>query len=228
MSNSHDRQSRFSLSHLGEAGRRGDGSGRDYRETPAERSQVRLRRTMMQILQRTRDPFVLWTAVTLLISSTGLAQVPEGAPVVSNAAQAKFAKFPSLPDCFTGAVEHGDPSQGPSVILIKGSAGCAVPWHWHTPNEQVMMVSGTARVQAQDGQPTSLRPGAYFFMPSHHVHRFKCMTACLGFVHSLCPRPCRRRPCRRHRAFPGRDSEKRSCRSWETWLVSSMLAGGPL
>jgi len=97
----------------------------------------------------------------------------------------KFAPLPGLPACATLAVESGDPSQGASVILLKGSAGCVIPWHWHTPTEQVMIVSGSAKVQMRDsGQATTLGPGGYARMPSKHVHQFTCASACAAFVSS--------------------------------------------
>src|SRR5258706_433643 len=55
----------------------------------------------------------------------------------------KFAPMQGLPQCVTLAVESGDPTKGPSVILFKATAGCMFPWHWHTPTEQVMIVSGS-------------------------------------------------------------------------------------
>ncbi len=129
---------------------------------------------------------VLCSAVAVVMATPAqlLAQQSSEQPVVNNAATAKFANFPGLPECFTGTVENGDPNKGPSVILLKGTAGCAVPWHWHTPNEQVMMVSGNARIQAKDEKPALLQPGSYVFMPSHHVHRFSCSGACTAFLHS--------------------------------------------
>jgi quercetin dioxygenase-like cupin family protein len=57
----------------------------------------------------------------------------------------KFAPMPGLPGCATLAVESGDPSKGASVILLKGTAGCTIPWHWHTPAEQVMIAAGSAK-----------------------------------------------------------------------------------
>ena len=97
----------------------------------------------------------------------------------------KFAPLPGLPACATLAVESGDPSQGASVILLKGPAGCRIPWHWHTATEQIMMVSGSSKVQMQDtGQTSSLGPGGYAMMPSKHVHQFTCASACAAFVSS--------------------------------------------
>ena len=96
----------------------------------------------------------------------------------------KFAMFPALPTCAKGAVPSGDPSKGASMILAKASAGCAVPWHWHTPNENLMIVSGTARVQMKDQEPLTLHAGGFALMPAKHVHRFQCVTACTLYVYS--------------------------------------------
>jgi quercetin dioxygenase-like cupin family protein len=79
------------------------------------------------------------------------------------------------------AVENGDPSKGPSVIVFKGTAGCVIPWHWHTPTEQVMIISGSAKVEMKGGATSTLGPGGYVMMPSKHVHQFTCASAMLGF-----------------------------------------------
>ena len=105
--------------------------------------------------------------------------------VVRKMSENKFAPLPGLPACATLAVESGDPSKGPSVILLRGPAGCTIPWHWHTPTEQVMIVSGSGRVEMKDtGQNSVLGPGGYAMMPSKHVHQFTCTSACVAFVSS--------------------------------------------
>lgn len=96
----------------------------------------------------------------------------------------KFVTFPGLPACMLGAVENGDPSKGPSMIALKGAAGCVIPWHWHTPNEQVMIISGKARMEMKGGKSEILAPGTYALMPGKHMHQFTCVSACTGFVHS--------------------------------------------
>jgi len=45
-------------------------------------------------------------------------------PIVNPAAGAKFAPIPNAPDCFTVAVEKGDPAKGPSVILARFAPHC--------------------------------------------------------------------------------------------------------
>ena len=112
------------------------------------------------------------------------AQEPTSHPIGRNVPQNKFGAFPGLPTCAEGAVQSGDPSKGPSIILARNAAGCSIPWHWHTPNEHLMMVSGTARVEAKDEKPMTLRAGGFARLPSRHVHQFRCTTACLFYVYS--------------------------------------------
>jgi quercetin dioxygenase-like cupin family protein len=97
----------------------------------------------------------------------------------------KFAPLAGMPPCVTLAVESGDPTKGASVIVFKATAGCTIPWHWHTPTEQVMIVSGSANVEMKDsGKSAVLGPGGFALMPSKHVHQFTCRTACSAFVSS--------------------------------------------
>jgi quercetin dioxygenase-like cupin family protein len=96
----------------------------------------------------------------------------------------KFAPTPGLPSCITSAVESGDPSKGASIIVFKGTGGCKIAWHWHTPTEHVMMVNGSAKVEMKGGGSSVLGPGGYALAPSKHVHQFTCTTACTAFVSS--------------------------------------------
>lgn len=104
--------------------------------------------------------------------------------VLRKLSENKFAPMAGLPSCITLAVESGDPSKGASVIVFKGTAGCSIPWHWHTPTEHVMIVSGSAKVEMKDGSSATLSAGGYAMMPSKHVHQFTCTSACSAFVNS--------------------------------------------
>ena len=104
--------------------------------------------------------------------------------VLRKLSENKLAPMPGLPSCITMAVESGDPSKGPSVIVFKGEAGCVIRWHWHTPTEHVMIVSGSAKVEMKGGGSATLGPGGYAMMPSKHVHQFSCPSACSAFVSS--------------------------------------------
>ena len=104
--------------------------------------------------------------------------------VLRKLSENKFAPMAGLPSCITMAVESGDPSKGASMIVFKGAAGCVIPWHWHTPTEHVMIVSGSAKVEMKGGSSATLGPGGYAMMPSKHVHQFTCTSACSAFVSS--------------------------------------------
>lgn len=101
-----------------------------------------------------------------------------------NITDMQFAQMPGMPTCATASVRSGDPAKGPSIIAARMAAGCSFPWHWHTPVESVMMVTGNGRVEMKDGKPVTLAPGGFAQMPSKHVHRFSCAKKCMVYVHS--------------------------------------------
>jgi len=90
----------------------------------------------------------------------------------------KFAAIPDAPPCFTMAVAKGDPDNGPSTLLVKGTAGCDAPMHFHSVTEQLLMVRGTARLQMKGDQPKTLTAAAFATAPPRHPHRATCTTAC--------------------------------------------------
>jgi quercetin dioxygenase-like cupin family protein len=92
--------------------------------------------------------------------------------------------MPGTPDCFVMAAEQGDPGKEASILKMKGSAGCAVPWHWHPAAENIMMVSGTAQTQVKDGKPIQLGPGSFLSVPPKHVMNFACVHECTLFVYT--------------------------------------------
>lgn len=122
---------------------------------------------------------------TLLIPKTLRAQAAN--PVVNARTSMKLTALPNVPGCVTAAVESGNPASGASIILMRFAAGCAAPWHWHTPDEVVMAVSGLLRVDMKD-VPTAayLRAGDYAMAPSHHIHRASCVgtAPCIIFLQS--------------------------------------------
>ena len=126
---------------------------------------------------------VLCLSALLLICSSAQGQEMAAQPG-SNMSAMKFVTVPPFPTCAKASVANGDPTKGASVILAKATPGCVFPWHWHTPNEHIMMVSGAARLQMKDAKPVKLMAGAFALMPSHHVHQFKCLRSCVLYVYS--------------------------------------------
>jgi quercetin dioxygenase-like cupin family protein len=132
-----------------------------------------------------RGQFWLFTlSLILIISAPALGQESGGKSAGQNVAEMKFVTVPGLPACAPGSVQSGDPTKGPSIILAKVATGCSIPWHWHTPNEHLMLVSGVARLEMKDGKPLTLRAGGFAMMPFRHVHQFRCERACLLYVYS--------------------------------------------
>jgi mannose-6-phosphate isomerase-like protein (cupin superfamily) len=128
---------------------------------------------------RWRIPAAVGLFLLPLLFATAAAQ-GDDKPIIQNAAPGKFQKIPNLPDCVTAAVEQGDPT--------KGASGCRVPWHFHTPNEQLMMISGVGRVETKGEQAVNLRAGGFAYAPVKHVHQFTCVGGpCSFFLHSDAP-----------------------------------------
>jgi quercetin dioxygenase-like cupin family protein len=130
----------------------------------------------------------LFMSCTLLlissISASAQVQEPGGKPPGQNLSDMKFVTVPGLPTCALNSVQSGDPTKAPSIILGKLPTGCTVPWHWHAPNEHLMLVSGRARLEMKDGKAFTLRAGGFAVMPSRHIHQFRCEQNCLLYVYS--------------------------------------------
>jgi mannose-6-phosphate isomerase-like protein (cupin superfamily) len=86
--------------------------------------------------------------------------------------------------CISSAIEAGDPMTGRSTLLLKATPGCVVPWHFHTAEEQLIIISGTVLAEMTDHQPTRLGPGGFALMGGRMPHQFTCQdrSACLMFV----------------------------------------------
>jgi quercetin dioxygenase-like cupin family protein len=122
-------------------------------------------------------------AVTaLLLAGIALSAAGQDKAGVTTAAGSKFGNLPGLPTCATLSVQRGDPTKGPAVILAKATAGCKVPWHWHTAAENLMIVAGKAKVEMKDAAATAAAPGDYVYMPGKHPHQFTCTSACTFFI----------------------------------------------
>ena len=123
--------------------------------------------------------WVTWLFVALAGALTPGAGAQE---VLKKANSVAMAAIPDAPQCFVAAVEQGNPGAEPSIMLMKGKAGCAVPWHWHPATENIMMVSGTAETQVKDQPSVRLARNDFMSVPPKHAMRFVCLTECSLFV----------------------------------------------
>ena len=123
---------------------------------------------------------------TTLILFTALA-VSAQAPKTGFARPLKEVQFPEgdHPDCLKFAVENGDLETGPSTAIMKAAPNCVVPAHYHTAEEQLLIVRGEVSTGMQGSIPDkTLGPGGFAMMPSKQVHWFRCTAKeeCLMFV----------------------------------------------
>jgi len=126
---------------------------------------------------------ILLLMCVVLITGSALAQQSMQAtgmqqPVIVHPEQAKFVSSPSLPECYSLALERGDPKGSGSVTLVTMTSGCVVPTHWHSANEQATFTSGTGQIEMKGEQPQTVSAGTYIYIPAKHAHQLTCKDSC--------------------------------------------------
>ncbi len=108
---------------------------------------------------------------------------PPRKAIVHPLANANF-KTSGDPACLSTAVELGNPETGLSTILLQSRKGCLVRWHFHTAEEQLMVVKGEVKVEMTSMPATTLGPGGFTLIPSKEKHQFTCTrkSECLVFL----------------------------------------------
>lgn len=126
----------------------------------------------------------IWSALFVVVCCLPLRMVAQDADAMAlaGAATSKFVNMPGLPVCLKIAVQRGDPTKGPSTLLLKFAPGCVVPWHWHSTSEQVIVVSGHGKLEMKDdGKPAAVSAGDLAYLPGKNIHQFTAVTAVLMF-----------------------------------------------
>ena len=125
-----------------------------------------------------------WIATTLILFTalTGSAQAPKK----GFARPLRDVRFPQgdHPDCLLFSIENGDLKTGPSTAIMKAAPNCVVPAHYHTAEEQLLIVRGEVSTGMAGVPDTVLGPGGFAMMASKQVHWFTCTAKeeCLMFV----------------------------------------------
>jgi quercetin dioxygenase-like cupin family protein len=104
---------------------------------------------------------------------------PSKCPVYLRAEDVPWEKaFPELgadgPDM---AVVHVNPKTQATQILVRATKPAVVPWHWHTANEAITVISGTFTLECE-GKRTDLGPGSFTYAPSRLIHRATFSEGC--------------------------------------------------
>jgi len=77
--------------------------------------------------------------------------------------------------CLASARETGDPSKGPSTFILKAPPGCIVPWHFHTAEEQAIVIRGKVTMEMEGHPAVTLGAGGFSVMPGKAPHQFSCI-----------------------------------------------------
>jgi len=122
----------------------------------------------------------------LLLAGTLSAQAPERVGKTGIVRQLADVKFPpgDGPDCLQFFLENGDMKTGPSTAIMKAAPKCVVPPHYHTAEEQLIIVKGFVSTGMEGMKDAVLGPGGFAMMPSKAPHWFTCTAKeeCLMFV----------------------------------------------
>lgn len=89
-----------------------------------------------------------------------------------------------FPEGCSIAVLHGDPAQPNADIFFKVPPGYAIPAHWHTSAERMVLVSGRLRVSYEGQDEVVLDAGDYAYGPAERVHEGACDAgeSCVLFI----------------------------------------------
>src|SRR5260370_35672122 len=95
--------------------------------------------------------------VAVLISGAALAE-DRATGTIKTLSSVRFSPDQDV-KCLLSAIETGDPTTGRSTLILKASPGCVVPWHYHTAEEQLIIISGAVLAEMTAHQPTRLGRG---------------------------------------------------------------------
>lgn len=79
-----------------------------------------------------------------------------------------------IPEGCKIAVLHGDPAKNNLDVFFKVPENFAIPHHWHTSAERMVLVSGKLKVTYDNHEMELLVPGMYAYGPSKLPHTALC------------------------------------------------------
>jgi len=77
--------------------------------------------------------------------------------------------------CLLSALETGDSAKGPSTFILKAPPGCVVPWHFHSAQEQAIVITGEVVMEMDAHSPITIGAGGFAVMQSKTAHQFSCV-----------------------------------------------------
>lgn len=126
----------------------------------------------------------IWIVTTLVLLAA--LRVSAQAPKTGFARPLRDVQFPQghNPECLQFSIENGDLKTGPATAIMKAAPNCVVPAHYHTAEEQLLIVHGELSTGMEGMPDRVLGPGGFAMMASRQVHWFACTAKeeCLMFV----------------------------------------------
>jgi uncharacterized RmlC-like cupin family protein len=82
------------------------------------------------------------------------------------------------------AVLHGDPTKPNADVFLKLQANAAIPEHWHTSAERMVLVAGELHVNYKGQAKVVLKRGMYAYGPAKLPHSALCAGSapCVLFI----------------------------------------------
>jgi quercetin dioxygenase-like cupin family protein len=82
------------------------------------------------------------------------------------------------------ALLHGDPTKANADLFFKVPANAAIPEHWHTSAERMVLVAGELSVTYKGQAKVVLKPGMYAYGPAKLPHTASCAggASCVLFI----------------------------------------------
>jgi quercetin dioxygenase-like cupin family protein len=122
-------------------------------------------------------------ALLFLVAAASLSSQEQHHGVVRPLVDIKFAPDDDV-KCLDSTLENGDPAKGASTFILRAAPNCMVPLHYHTAEEQLIIVRGDVETGMTGVTPRVLQAGGFAMMPSKEKHWFSCKSkdGCLMFV----------------------------------------------
>jgi len=108
-----------------------------------------------------------------LLIATAAAAAQAAPPGITPLENAPFAQDEDV-KCLQSALENGNPDTGPSTFLLKAPAGCRVAAHYHSAEEQLIVIRGSVLTGMKGMPSVTLTAGGVAVMPAKAVHWFSC------------------------------------------------------
>lgn len=100
-------------------------------------------------------------------------------------AQLRWGPCPAfLPKGCAIAVLHGDPAKDNVDVFLKVPGKSALPLHWHSSAERMVLVAGELHITYDGQKQAVLKPETYAYGPAKPAHKGVCTSAaaCVLFI----------------------------------------------